>query len=151
MEERPYLRRPKLYERGFNAKAELPYGLTVAEVREALERVYTFLHDLNTFLVSREYGRLEEMILGNSLSGFISEMVVKSLGATSEALARNNKVGGHPDLIPRGKHPGDQVLRGDEGIEIKTSIRSGGWQGHNPEKSWILIVQYSVDVMTEPV
>jgi hypothetical protein len=147
----PYVRRPTLYSEGFNANAKLPYGLTVTEVRKAMEGVYDFLHDLNGFLVSRGYERLEEIILGNSLSGFISELVVKSLGACSRTLARNGKIGGHPDLIPRGKYPDDTVLRADEGIEVKTSIQSGGWQGHNPERSWIMVVQYAVDVTTEPV
>lgn len=149
-EEKPFIRRPNLYPEGFR-DAELPFGLRVDEVRDALEQVYEFLHDLNTFMVSKGYGRLEEMILGNSLSGFISEMVVKNLGAASKSLARNTKVGGHPDLIPRGRYPDDSVLRADDGIEVKTSVQSGGWQGHNPERSWILVVQYSVDVITQPI
>lgn len=147
----PYVRRPTLYAEGLNAGANLPYGLTVEEVRTALERVYDFLHELNGFLVSRGYDRLEEIILGNSLSGFISELVVKNLGASSRTLARNAKIGGHPDLIPRGEYPDNMVLHADEGIEVKTSIQSGGWQGHNPERSWVMVVQYAVDVTTDPV
>jgi hypothetical protein len=147
----PYIRRPTLHEQGFRHNAELPFGLTVAEVRQALDDVYSFLHDINTFLVSRGYDRLEETILGNSLSGFISELVVRNIGKVSKTLARNAKIGGHPDLIPRGRYMDDAVLHAKQGIEIKTSIQSGGWQGHNPEKSWIMVVQYSVDVLTEPV
>lgn len=146
-----YVSRSTLYEAGFNDEVDLPYGLKVEEVRAALDEIYDFLHDINGFLVSRGYERLEEIILGNSLSGFISELVVKRLGASSKSLARNEKIGGHPDLIPRGVHPGDSVLRAEEGVEVKTSIQSGGWQGHNPERSWILVVQYAVDVTTEPV
>lgn len=146
-----YLSRPDLCENGFNWSADLPFGLRVDEVRDALEEIYDFLHDINSFLVSRDYDRLEEIILGNSLSGFISELVVKRIGANSTALARNEKIGGHPDLIPRGKYPDDSALRAEDGIEVKTSIQSGSWQGHNPERSWILVVQYSVDAVTEPV
>jgi len=146
-----HVSRPILFEEGFNRDVALPFGLQVTEVRDALEEIYDFLHDLNTFLVSRGYDRLEEIILGNSLSGFISELVVKRIGANSKSLARNEKIGGHPDLIPRGKYPEDSALRAENGIEVKTSIQSGGWQGHNPERSWILVVQYSVDVLTEPV
>ena len=137
--------RPKLYAEGFNQSATLPYGLAVDEVRATLEGVYDFLFDLNTFLVSRGYDRLEDIILGNSLSGFISELVVKGLGANSKTMARNAKIGGHPDLIPRGRYPEDSVLRARDGIEVKTSIQGGGWQGHNPEESWIMVVQYAVD------
>ena len=151
MDEPLYIRRASLYEGGFNSKAMLPYGLTVSEARGALEEICNFIHDLNSFLVSRGYDRLEEIVLGNSLSGFISELVVKSLGTNSTTLARNAKVGGDPDLIPVGMYPNNAVLHGDEGLEVKTSIQSGGWQGHNPEKSWIMVVQYSVDVATEPV
>jgi len=147
----PYVRHPTLHKAGFQKDATLPYGLTVNEVRRALESVYDFLHDLNAFLVSRDYDRLEEIILGNSLSGFISELVVKRIGASSRTLARNAKIGGHPDLIPAGMYPGDSILRGEEGIEVKTSIQSGGWQGHNPEESWVMVVQYAVDVETEPI
>lgn len=151
MPEPHFLRRPKLYPEGFRDDADLPYGLLVSEVSEAMETVYDFLHEVNGFLVERGYGRLEEMILGNSLSGFISEMVVKNLSAVSSTLIRNRKVGGHPDLILRGSHPDDSVLHAEEGIEVKTSIQSGGWQGHNPERSYVMIVQYAVDVLTEPV
>jgi hypothetical protein len=146
-----YVSRPVLYEEGFNFHADLPFGLKVEEIRDALEEIYNFLHDINSFLVGKGYERLEEIILGNSLSGFISELVVKRIGANSRLLAPNQKIGGHPDLIPRGQYPGDSALRAEDGIEVKTSIQSGGWQGHNPERSWILIVQYSVDVLTEPV
>lgn len=146
-----YVSRPTLYDEGFNHDVALPFGLEVAEVKGALEEIYDFLHDMNTFLVSRGYDRLEEIILGNSLSGFISELVVKRIGANSKSLARNEKIGGHPDLIPRGKYEGDSVLRAEDGVEVKTSIQSGAWQGHNPERSWLLVVQYSVDALTEPV
>jgi hypothetical protein len=36
------------------------------------------------------------------------------------------------------------ILKGSEGIEVKTSIQKGGWQGHNPEDSWLLIFRYIV-------
>ncbi|HUC00386.1 MAG TPA: hypothetical protein VMS11_11220 [Solirubrobacterales bacterium] len=146
-----YVSRPTLFDEGFNEDVDLPFDLQVAEVREALEEVYDFLRDINYFLASRGYDRLEEIILGNSLSGFISELVVKRIGANSETLARNEKIGGHPDLIPRDKYPDNAALRAEDGIEVKTSIQSGGWQGHNPERSWVMVVQYSVDALTEPV
>lgn len=151
MPDKPYILRPTLYEQGFRADAKLPFGLRVREVAQALEQVYDFLHDLNAFLVDRGYDRLEETILSNSLSGFISELVVRNLGRSSKTLARNAKIGGHPDLIPRGEYADDAVLHASRGIEVKTSIQSGGWQGHNPERSWVMVVQYSVDVSTMPV
>lgn len=147
----PYVRKPTLYDGGFSESIELPYGLTVAVIRGALQGVYGFIHEVNSVLVKKSYARLEETILGNSLSGFVSELFVKNIGAKSETLARNAKIGGHPDLIPRTMYPDDEVLHASEGIEVKTSIQSGGWQGHNPEECWVMVVQYAVDVINEPV
>lgn len=120
-----YVSRPTLYDEGFSGNVRLPFGLKAGEVRRALEEIYDFLHDMNCFLVSRGYDRLEEIILGNSLSGFISELAVKRIGANSKALARNEKIGGHPDLIPRNRYPENAALRAEDGVEVKTSIQSG--------------------------
>lgn len=135
--------RAQVVEDYFNYDASLPYGLTVAEVRRAIIDTYDFLFDLN--LVSKGYTRLEDLLLGNSRSGMVSEILVKNVAENSRTLTRNRKVGGHPDLIPRGKHLNDEVLHGDEGIEVKTSKQSGGWQGHNPEDAWILVFRYVED------
>lgn len=90
-------------------------------------------------------------MLGNSFSGLMSELIVKALPKYSRTLARNAKVGGHPDLIPVGEYSGNSVLSGDEGIEVKASIQASGWQGHNPEAGWIMIWQYTKDETTEPI
>lgn len=87
---------------------------------------------------------IEELMLGNAFSGFLGEILVKQIAKRSKTLARNVKVGGHPDLISRGKYPDDSVLRGDEGIEVKMSRHLGGWQGHNPEEGWLMVFVYSV-------
>jgi len=87
---------------------------------------------------------LQELILGNSLSGLISEFVVKSLARASQTLMANKKVGGYPDLLPKTKYSTDTVLKGTDGIEVKTSIQRGGWQGHNPEKCWVMIFRYTI-------
>lgn len=56
----------------------------------------------------------------------------------------NRKVGGHPDLLPKGHYTSKLVLKGDAGIEVKSSIQSGGWQGHNPEDCWLMVFRYAV-------
>jgi len=129
---------------------KLPYGLTIKAIKAAMEDVYETLYTINNGLVAKGLERLEETLLGNSFSGLLSELAVKGLARHSKTLARNIKVGGHPDLIPKRKYPNDSVLRG-EGIEVKTSIQTGGWQGHNPEASWIMIFQYSMDKTTQPM
>jgi len=146
-----FIQRPIVLDEHFNDGAVLPYGLTVAEVKQAMHGTYDFFHAINPFLVERGYGRLEDILLGNSFAGVLSETLVKNLSDASHTLTRNRKVGGHPDLILSGRYPGDAVLRGEDGIEVKASKTKGGWQGHNPEKGWVVIFRYIVDTLTEPV
>ncbi len=138
------IKRAQVIERFVNPNAILPYDLTTTEVIEGMRLTYDLLFEINNFLVSKHYPRLEDMILGNSMSGLVSEFVVRNIGVQSKMMVRNKKVGGHPDLIPKNRYPNDEVLRG-EGIEVKTSIQQGGWQGHNPEACWIMIFRYTVD------
>jgi hypothetical protein len=115
-----------------NRKVILPYNLTVDEVAIAVAETYRLFHGLNDFLTSGGFRPLEELLLGNSLSGIISEFLVKNIARASAALEANLKVGGHPDLLPKGHYTSNLILKGDEGIEVKASIQRGGWQGHNP-------------------
>lgn len=143
--------RPSLVEGYFNFAAQLPYGLTVTEVKAAINAAYDLLHDLNVFLVSRGYSRLEDLLLGNAFAGFLSEVLVKSLADHSSALVRNTYVGGYPDLILPGVYPDNAVLKATEGIEVKASKQRGGWQGHNPEEGWIMVFRYTIDTETIPI
>ena len=127
-----------------NRGAALPYGLTVSEVEEAVAETYRLFHGLNDYLVQHGFRALEELLLGNSLSGIISEFLVKNIARVSVAMVANLKVGGHPDLIPKGHYASNLVLKGDEGIEVKASIQKGGWQGHNPEDCWLMVFRYAV-------
>ena len=144
------MHRPALYEQGFDSAIALPYGLTLGEVQAAMEDVYDLLNALNRAAVSKGVDRLEELMLGNTFSGFISELAVKSISNHSESLTRNLKIGGHPDLIPVDAYPENAVLRGDRGIEVKVSRHRSGWQGHNPEECWVMVFQYAIDTITSP-
>ena len=127
-----------------NRRALLPYGLKISEVEQAVAETYRLFHGLNDYLVQNRFRPLEELLLGNSLSGIISEFLVKNIARVSAVLEANLKVGGHPDLLPRGHYPSNFVLKGDEGIEVKCSIQKGGWQGHNPEDCWLMVFRYIV-------
>jgi hypothetical protein len=142
---------PRLNEDYFNPRAVLPYGLQIRQVRSTVEDLYTILNALNTILYEQVQRRLEDLILGNSMSGIVSELLVKALGDRSDTLVRNEKVGGHPDLLPIGYYDSTSILHGDEGLEVKSSIRNGGWQGHNPEACWIMVFRYVVDTESEPL
>lgn len=134
----------RLDPRYVNQHASLPYGLRVDEVVKAVAETYRLLHGLNDYLVGAGFHSLEELLLGNSLSGIISEFLVKNIASASTTLEANLKVGGHPDLLPKGHYSSNLVLKGDEGIEVKSSIQAGGWQGHNPEDCWLMVFRYAV-------
>jgi hypothetical protein len=104
-------------------------------------RLYT---GLNQFLATGGFRPLHELLLGNSLSGIISEFLVKNLARSSAVLEANIKVGGHPDLLPRSYYASNLVLKGDQGVEVKASIHKGGWQGHNPEDCWLMVFRYQI-------
>jgi hypothetical protein len=127
-----------------NRKVSLPYGLTIDEVTTAVSETYRLFNGVNNFLITSGFRPLEELLLGNSLSGILSEFLVKNLGRSSHSLVANVKVGGHPDLLPKGYYASNLILKGEEGIEVKASIRRGGWQGHNPEESWLMVFRYIV-------
>lgn len=137
---RPARLHPEYVNRGVN----LPYGLTIEEVEEAVAETYRLFHGLNDFLLSARFRPLEELLLGNSLSGIISEFLVKNIARASASLEANLKVGGHPDLLPAGRYPSNLVLKGKEGLEVKSSIQRGGWQGHNPEDCWLMVFRHTI-------
>jgi len=124
------MRPTELDPRYVNRSVIFPYGLKVEEVEKAVAETYRLFHGLNDFLEGAGFRPLEELLLGNSLSGIISEFLVKNAARASETLEANMKVGGHPDLLPKGHYSSNLVLKGAEGIEIKSSIQRGGWQGH---------------------
>ena len=138
------MRPTKLDPRYVNRRVIFPYELRVEEVEKAVAETYRLFHGLNDFLESAGFRPLEELLLGNSLSGIISEFLVKNIARSSATLEANMKVGGHPDLLPGGHYSSNLVLRGDEGIEVKSSIQRGGWQGHNPEDCWLIVFRYAI-------
>ncbi len=134
----------KLDPRYVSPRVILPYELRVNEVEKAVAETYRLFHGLNDFLEGGGFRPLEQLLLGNSLSGIISEFLVKNIASASASLEANMKVGGHPDLLPRGHSSSNLVLNGHEGIEVKSSIQRGGWQGHNPEDCWLIVFRYAI-------
>jgi hypothetical protein len=127
-----------------NRKVNLPYDLTIDEVTTAVSETYRLFNGVNNFLTTSGFRPLEELLLGNSLSGILSEFLVKNIARSSHSLVANLKVGGHPDLLPKGYYSSNLILKGEEGIEVKSSIQRGGWQGHNPEDCWLMVFRYIV-------
>ena len=126
-----------------NHAAVLPYGLTVDEVNEAVGKTYKFFHGLNSYLEDNDLNKIEHMLLSNTVSGIISEVMIKNIAESSDAMMRNDVTGGHPDLLSKEEHKGEahQALHG---IEIKASTKSYNWQGHNKESGWLMVFRYTV-------
>ena len=91
----------RLDPRYINRQVTLPYGLTISEIERAVAETYRLFHGLNDYLTENGFRPLEELLLGNSLSGIISEVLVKNIAKASTVLEANLKVGGHPDLLPK--------------------------------------------------
>lgn len=132
-----------------NLATPLPYGLTVSQVADGVRDTYRLYDGINRSLVSGGFRPLEELLLGNSLSGLVSEFLVRNIARVSTTLIANKKVGGHPDLLPKDKYPSGSALKCPDGIEVKTSQRKGGWQGHNPEECWLMIFRYAVGAQSD--
>ena len=77
-----------------------------------------------------------------NFSTLVSEFMTTRIPGQCDSLAKNLYHNGHPDIIPRGKFPGNSVQHADEGIEVKASRYEKGWQGHNAEDTWLMVFVY---------
>lgn len=136
---------------GFNKDALLPYQLRVTDFQAAMQDVYDFFHDVNTNLIARGLERLDDMLRPAIMSGLLSDMVTSSLARHSRTLVENEYFNGHPDLIVKGVYAGNSVKAGSEGIEIKTTRKTGGAvDTHGARQQWMCVFVYEIDKVTEP-
>lgn len=135
----------------FNLQAQLPFELRISDFEVAMGDVYDFFHDVNALLSGKGLHRLDDMMRPAALSGMISDMLTASLAKFSRALVENRHFNGHPDLILRGIYANDAVASGSEGIEIKSTRRTGGAvDTHGARQQWMCVFVYQVDNATEP-
>lgn len=135
----------------FNDDREYPYELRPKDFEAAMQDVYDFLFDVNTNLVQKGLKRLDDMMRPAALSGLISDMLTASLARHSRTLTENGFHNGHPDLVVQGRYTNDAVKSGSEGVEIKTTRKSGGAvDTHGARDQWMCVFVYSVDNETEP-
>ena len=150
-----YLERPEATLAETKASVALPYGLTAEHCVAAINDVYAYLHAVNSAAALHGYPRLEDIIQAASFSGLLSELVcrafVHATAAATPGLVRNRYPNGRPDLVPRGSYPGDSVLHGRDGVEVKVTREETSIQGHNVESGWIMVVWIEVDVTTIPI
>ena len=121
------------------------------EIALAIQQVYDILHYIDVALVNGGAERVEEFMHPANFSFMLSELIVGGLSRHCKGLIKNGYHNGHPDLLPVGVYPEDKIQYAHEGVEVKCSKNSSGWQGHNAEASWILVAVYSSDILTQPI
>ena len=136
----------------FNTETIYPYQLRPEDFQMAMQDVYDFFFDVNSHLTGKGLQRLDEMLRPAIMSGVISDMLTASLANHSRALTENRYFNGHPDLIVQGVHPGNSVKAGSEGVEVKTTRKSGGAvDTHGARDQWMCVFVYTIDNTTEPI
>jgi len=135
----------------FNRGAELPYELRLKDFEIAIQDVYDFFFDVNSHLSKKGLRRLDDMLRPAIMSGVISDMLTASLAKHARALTENRYFNGHPDLVVQGIYNGNAVKAGTQGIEIKTTRKSGGAvDTHGARDQWMCVFVYNVDTDSEP-
>ncbi len=129
----------------------LPYELRIEDFKLALQDVYDFFFDVNSHLVGKGLDRLDDMLRPAIMSGVLSDMLTASLAKHSRTLVENRYFNGHPDLVVKGRYPGNSVKAGEHGVEIKTTRKAGGAvDTHGARDQWMCVFVYEVDNANEP-
>lgn len=125
--------------RAFNSDVQIPFGLQANHIRQAMQEFIDFLGFVNTSLASKQIPRLESFLMPANFSSMVGEFMNAAIPKYCKSLVKNTYHNGHPDLIPAGRFPRDAVQHDTEGIEIKGSRYTSGWQGHNAEDCWLMV------------
>ena len=124
---------------GFNLNAEIPYGCNINYIKQAMNDFIDFLGFINQQLYTRQTPRLEGILMAANFSSVVGEYLISTIPKYCSGLVKNRHHNGHPDLVASGYYPDDDVLHGEEGIEVKASRYLSGWQGHNREACWLMV------------
>jgi len=111
----------------FNAATTLPFELRMEDFSLAMQDIYDFFFDVNSFLLNKGLQRLDDMLRPAIMSGLISDLLTSSLARHTRSLTQNRHFNGHPDLLVKGVYPNDAALAGVQGVEVKTTRKS--WRG----------------------
>ena len=144
------IERQKSKSAGFNSAVTLPFELRLEDFSLAMQDVYDFLFDVNSFLVKKGLQRLDDMLRPAIMSGLLSDLLASSLAKHSRTLTQNQHFNGHPDLLVQGAYPNDAAKAGVEGVEIKTTRKAGGAvDTHGAREQWMTVFVYAIDDKTE--
>lgn len=134
-----------------NKSLDLPFQLRLADFQSAMQDVYDFFYDVNYGLLERGLERLDDMLRPAIMSGVLSDMLTASLARHSRTLVENKFFNGHPDLVVKGRYASNAVKAGADGVEIKTTRKSGGAvDTHGAREQWMCVFVYEVDTLSEP-
>lgn len=135
----------------FNANANLPFELRLADFEIAIQDVYDFFYDVNLLFDRKGLPRLDDNLRPAILSGMLSDMMTASMAAHSRSLVQNTRFNGHPDLLVVGQYPNNGIQSGLDGIEIKTTRKCGGAvDTHGAREQWMCVFVYETDNTTGP-
>jgi hypothetical protein len=135
----------------FNSEAVLPFELRLEDFSLAMQDVYDFFFDVNSFLIHKGLERLDDMLRPAIMSGLLSDLLTASLAMHSRSLTQNQHFNGHPDLLVKGAYPKNAAKAGVEGVEIKTTRKTGGAvDTHGAREQWMTVFVYAIDGETEP-
>jgi hypothetical protein len=141
--------RPK--RENFNLQAQLPFQLRLEDFEIAMQDVYDLFFDVNSGLLEKGLERLDDFLRPAIMSGLLSDLLTASIAKHARALTQNLYFNGHPDLVVKGVYADDAVKAGTEGVEIKTTRKSGGAvDTHGARDQWMAVFVYDVDTKTEP-
>lgn len=141
--------RPK--RENFNQGAHLPYELRIQDFEIAMQDVYDLFFDVNSGLLEKGLERLDDFLRPAIMSGLISDLLTASIAKHARTLTVNGYFNGHPDLVVKGVYANDRVKAGTEGVEIKTTRKSGGAvDTHGARDQWMAVFVYDVDIASQP-
>jgi hypothetical protein len=125
---------------GFNPAAQIPFGVTTDHVHAAMKDFIEFLSTIDQQLHTKEMASLENTMMQANFSSLVGEMMCARIPKHCPTVVKNLYHNGHPDILPAGKYPENAAQHaGADGIEIKASRYSQGWQGHNAEDVWLMV------------
>lgn len=131
--------------KGFNPHAVIPNGCKIHHIRQAMLDFLDFLGFVNEQLNTRQIPRLESFLMPANFSSMVGEFMTAAIPKYCGSIVKNKYHNGHPDMLPKGKYPGDSALHATTGIEVKASRHGSGWQGHNAENVWLMVFVFDAN------
>jgi hypothetical protein len=101
-----------------------------------------FIRMVNQRMHENGMARFESILMPANFSSIVGEFMSAGIPKQCATIVKNQYHNGHPDMVPAGRFPGDAVQHAQEGIEIKGSRYLKGWQGHNPETTWLMVFMF---------